>query len=167
MNGPVDAELRRDDHRQDGTTLAVTDFYNDILFFDARTYDRIGAPLELGSWVNSITYNPRRPRRSRTAAAGTSGSSTPALVRTSRPPSVEGRATHLQFTQDGSKLVVMTESASIYARDGTTLKPIGAPLRLGGFAPSFIQSYFRPPQFALTPDGRFAVTASDDGLLTW
>ena len=165
MNGPDDAELNGIALSPDGRTLAVTDFYNEIFFVDARTYERIGEPLHLGSWVDSVAYGP-----SGMLAYGGDGYIRLVDPRTRHElavTSIAGRASRLAFTRDGSKLVVMSESASIYVRDGATLKPIGPPIRLDGFTPSFIRSYFRPPQLRTDAGRSLAVTASEEGALAW
>ena len=42
----------------DGKTLAVLDFYNKIVFFDALTYARIGEPLFAPEFLRSLAYSP-------------------------------------------------------------------------------------------------------------
>ena len=58
MHGSEDALLWGIALSPDGTTLAVADFYNGILFFDARTYEQIGEPLDVGRWVECVAYSP-------------------------------------------------------------------------------------------------------------
>ena len=41
----------------DDRTLVVRDFYNELLFFDARTYRPIGE-LDLESWVDAHAFSP-------------------------------------------------------------------------------------------------------------
>jgi WD40 repeat protein len=79
---------------------------------------------------------------------------------------VSGHAARLEWTSDGSKLVVL-EDTSIAVLDGATLKRVGMPIDPDGFRPSYIHSYYRPPHFALVADGRSLVTASDAGELVW
>ena len=91
----------------DGRTLAVGDSNAGLLFFDARTYERIGEPLPVRGGVESVAYSPdgrdgrvrRRPhrspdRRANARAAGRDG-------RRRRSPRAYG------FTKDGSQLVVL------------------------------------------------------------
>ncbi len=42
----------------DGRTLAVADYDAGLLFFDARTYQRIGEPLPVTGGVESVAYSP-------------------------------------------------------------------------------------------------------------
>ena len=158
---PADASLD-----PDGTTLAVLDFYGRLFFFDARTYEQAEKPFSTQAWVDSVAYSPG----GKTLAYGGGGFVRLIDVRTRRQlaqTSVEGRAARIAFTSDGSRLVVTTESGSMYLRDADTLKPVGSPFRVPGFRVSFIQSYYRPPHFALTPDNRSLLTASDEGELAW
>jgi WD40 repeat protein/tRNA A-37 threonylcarbamoyl transferase component Bud32 len=165
MDGPDDSELNGIALNPDGRTLAVTDFYNRILFFDARTYEQIGEPLPVDVWVESVAYSPDG------AMLAYGGDHLVRLIDArSREElewaGVQGFATRVAFTKDGSQLVVMTESGQIEIRDAVTLELSGSILPRG-YMSSSIQSYFRPPHFALTPDGRSLVTASDAGELTW
>ena len=164
MHGPEDAELNGIAISPDGRTLAVTDFYRRILFFDARTYEQIGAPLVTVDWVDSVAYS----RDGKTLAYGTGAYVRLIDARTREElaaTSVEGRAARLAFTKDGERLVVMTDSAVIHVRDAATLAAVGS-VRPRGFGFSFIQSYYRPPHLALAADGRSFLTASEEGELT-
>jgi WD40 repeat protein/tRNA A-37 threonylcarbamoyl transferase component Bud32 len=166
MHGPGDAEINGIALSPDGRTLAVSDFYNKLLFFDARTYEQIGEPLDAGAWVDSVAYSPD----GKTLAYGV-GSNIRLVDARTREQLEEssissGRPARMAFTKDGSKLVVMTESGWIGIRDAVTLERVGL-ITPQGFSSSFIQSYYRPPHFALTPDGRALVTASDQGELAW
>jgi WD40 repeat protein/tRNA A-37 threonylcarbamoyl transferase component Bud32 len=166
MHGPDDSQPWGIALSPDGKTLAVSDFYNRVLFFDTRTYDQIGEPLQVGDWVEGIAYSPDG-----TTLAFGGGHYVELVDARTREhvvtAGVSGRAARIAFTRDGSKLVVFTESGAISIRDASTLKPIGLPIQPAGFRASFIQSYYRPPNFALTPDGRSVVTASDTGELAW
>jgi WD40 repeat protein/tRNA A-37 threonylcarbamoyl transferase component Bud32 len=165
MHAPADAQPWGITLNPDGKTLAVSDFYGRVLFFDTRTYEQIGEPVRFGGWVEGIAYSPD----GRTLAFG--GDFVELIDTRTRErlatAGVGGRAARVAFTRDGSKLVAFTEFGSISIRDATTLKPIGLPIQPAGFKASFIQSYYRPPHFALTPDSRSFVTASDTGELAW
>jgi WD40 repeat protein/tRNA A-37 threonylcarbamoyl transferase component Bud32 len=167
MHAPDDALLGGLALSPDGRTLAVVDFLGRLLFYDARTYDRIGEPLAIGFGLASVAYSPD----GKTLAIG--GNS---WVRTGEvrlidartreqlaESSVSGRVARIAFTKDGSELVVLTESAAISIRDAATLEPVGLPTQL----PSDIRSYSGPPHFALAPDGGSLVTASGEGELAW
>jgi len=163
----------------DGKTLAVGHSNAGVLFFDARTYERIGEPLPVRGDVESLAYSPdgqtfasggdeyirlfdARTRRQLAAARVSERSS----------PGDAGIVTRMAFTRDGSQLVVVVvkgefADASLSVRDATTLAAIGAPIAPGGVAGDFVGSYFETPGFALTPDGRSVVVASDQDELVW
>ena len=67
----------------------------------------------------------------------------------------------MAFTNDGAHLVVWRRPTirSISVHDAATLDRMGDPIALPEFR--------GPAQFALTPDGRAVITASDAGELTW
>jgi WD40 repeat protein len=178
----------------DGRTLAVAeapaasrDSDVGLLFFDARTYQRIGEPLPVRGGVESVAYSPdgqtvafggglttgrRRGGYIRLIDAGTrerlaSAHVTARVLRVDEP-NVAGR---IAFTRDGSRLIVVVGSpgqdASISVRDAATLAPTGPPIEPGGFAVDYVGSYLQSPGFALAPDGRSVVIASDEGELVW
>jgi WD40 repeat protein/tRNA A-37 threonylcarbamoyl transferase component Bud32 len=180
----------------DGRTLAVADqpeaeldSDEGLLFFDARTYERIGEPVPVLGGVQSVAYSPdgqtvafggglttgrRRGGYVRLIDAGTREQLASAHVTTrglrADGTSVAGR---IAFTRDGSRLIVVVGSpegdqdASISVRDAATLAPTGPPIEPGGFAVDYVGSYLQSPGFALAPDGRSVVTASDEGELAW
>jgi WD40 repeat protein len=168
MHGGDDANFGGIALTPDGRTLAVADFYNGIVFFDARTHERIGKPLLLNEWVESLAYSPD----GKTLAFG--GDPFVRLIdaRTRKKLAetpLLGRAARMAFTKDGSKLVVLTAApTTITVRDAETLRPLGnAVVFTKAWEDSTFRSYYRPPHFALTPDGRSLLTASDAGELAW
>jgi WD40 repeat protein len=159
----------------DGKTLVVGGGDNGVLFFDARTYEQIGDPLPVDGG-ESLAYSPD----GRTLAV--SGDHIVRLidVRT-REQLAEtasgGDALRLAFTHDGSHLVVLSppglaeglgeSDAQITIRDAATLEPIGRSIEPEAFVGAYVGFYYAPPQFALTADDRFLITASEDGELAW
>ena len=81
----------------------------------------------------------------------------------------------MAFTSDGSQLVVLVvpgtpsehgiADAQITIRDAVTLKPIGRSIEPEAFVGAYVGVWYASPQFALTPDDRFLITASEDGEL--
>jgi WD40 repeat protein len=162
----------------DGRTLAVGDFNTGLLFFDARTYERIGEPLRVRGGVESLAYSPD----GQTLASGgeeyirlfdarTRKQLAAARVSERGPAEDAGLVTRIAFTKDGSQLVVAVkgdlEGASISVRDAATLVATGPPIAPAGVAGAYVGSYFESPGFALTPDGRSVVIASDQDELVW
>ena len=91
---------------------------------------------------------------------------------------VDGVATRVAFTKDGSQLVVLVApgssnqdrgdaDAQITIRDAATLEPIGRSIEPEAFVGAYVGVWYASPQFALTPDGRSLITASEDGELAW
>ena len=89
---------------------------------------------------------------------------------------VDGVAMRMAFTKDGSQLVVLVApgscgqalgeaDAQITIRDAATLKPIGRSIEPEAFVGAYVGVWYASPQFALTPDDRFLITASEDGEL--
>ncbi|HEX5895699.1 MAG TPA: protein kinase [Thermoleophilaceae bacterium] len=164
----------------DGKTLAVGDYGVGVLFFDARTYERVGEPLRVKGGVHSLAYSPD----GQTFASGgdeyihlfdarTRKQLAVAHVAGRGSPGDAGAVNRMAFTRDGSGLVVVVirgefQSASVSVRDATTLKASGPPVApAGGVAGDYVGSYFETPGFALTPDGRSVVTASNQNELVW
>jgi WD40 repeat protein len=165
MHGESDA-LRAIAVSPDGRTVAVGDSEAGLLFFDARTYERIGEPLPVRGGVDSVAYSPDGETVAvgggghlRLIDAGTRGQLAAARVSAGR----------IAFTRDGSQLVVVNnrEHASISVRDATTLEATGPPIEPEGFAGTYVGSWWEPPGFALMPDGRSVVIASDDDEVMW
>ena len=161
----------------DGKTLVVGDFDSGLLFFDARTYERIGKPLRAREAVESVAYSPD----GETIAFGEKGyirlidarsRAQLAAARVGRDVPGERRMVlRIAFTTDGSQVVAVVEGESelnsITVRDAASLKATGPRFVPDRFAGAFVGSYFQSPGFALTPDGRSAVIASDDDELEW
>jgi WD40 repeat protein len=165
MHAPSNAQLDGIALSPDGKTLALSDFYNRLLFFDTRTHRQLGGPVNVGRWADSVAYSPD----GKVVAYGAGGGIGLIDVRTREQlaqTSISGRAVRLAFTRDGSRLVVMTESGSVYVRRAATLRPVRS-FSPPGFESSYVQSYYQPPNFALSPDGRSVVTASETGALVW
>jgi WD40 repeat protein len=160
----------------DGKTLAVTGLTGGLLFFDARTFQRIGDPLfvkRLKYEAKSLAYSPD----GRTLAIGADSfiSLIDARTHEQLAETTEANAMRMAFTKDGSRLVVLeedwakiVEGAKITILDTGTLEPIGPSIRPEGFQGAFGGFTNQWPQFALTPDDRSLATASGDGeLAVW
>jgi WD40 repeat protein/tRNA A-37 threonylcarbamoyl transferase component Bud32 len=170
----------------DGKTLAVADSEAGLLFFDARTHQRIGEPLRTGGAVagdvefaDSVAYSPDGEtvafggdgfirlidaRTREKLASARVAEADVGLGRTSARVGVGGIA----FTRDGSQLVVVNSSevaSSISVRDAATLAATGPPIEPEGFSGAYVGGLFQSPGFAL--DGRSVVIASDGGELVW
>jgi WD40 repeat protein len=174
MNGDDDAYLQSVALSPDGSTLAVLDFYDKILFFDTRTYQPIGEPLTENTWLDSLAYSPD----GRVLAYGGAGDGREGYLRLidahTREPlangRVLGRPTNMAFTPDGTRLVVVDASTLapvISVRDAVTLERVGPPIELVGFRTCDITTSCWATHFALTADGRSLLTASDAGELVW
>jgi WD40 repeat protein/tRNA A-37 threonylcarbamoyl transferase component Bud32 len=159
----------------DGETLAVVSGGGKVFFFDTLTYRRVGDPLVRGpSDAAGLAYSPD----GRTLAVGGDGILRLIDVRTRAQlaeATVRGSAGQMAFTKDGSMLVGLVEStryagvvdASIMVWDAATLEPIGRPIEPHAFVGGYVGFWYASPQFALTPDGRLVLTASEDGELAW
>jgi WD40 repeat protein len=162
----------------DGKTLAVISGGGRVLLFDARTYAQIGDALPGAgehSGDASLAYSPD----GRTLAVG--GDPVVRLfdARTREQlakAAVGGVAARMAFTKDGSRLVVLfapgegggDADAQITIRDAATLGPIGRSVEPEAFVGAFVGTWYASPQFALTPDDRSLITASEDGeLASW
>ncbi len=172
MHGPDDAQPSGIALSPDGRTIAVSDFFNKLLFFDARTYTPIGEPLHTAEWVEAIVYSPD----GETIAFGAGPDLTLIDARTGKTveqAALSGDVVRMAFTRDGSKLVVLTVPpvtigpVTISMRDATTLDAVGPTIEPAGESPTPSSSSDAPPHFALSPDGREVVTASDQGELAW
>ncbi|MEX2275082.1 MAG: protein kinase [Actinomycetota bacterium] len=166
----------------DGKTLAVGDLTGALLF-DARTYEQIGElPVTGLESPPSLAYSPD----GRTLAVG--GDYVRLFDARTREQLAEtkvwwrhvhdgfGFGGSMAFTKDGSQLVVLYQTdeahpgeagAQVSIRDAATLEPIGATIKPDAFVGAFVGNWYASPQFALTPDDRALLTASEDGELAW
>jgi WD40 repeat protein len=163
----------------DGTTIAVADYYTGLLFFDTRTYDQIGGRVPVrDDVVASVAYSPD----GRTIAFGgeelhlidaDTREERAAVDVADEEPFLDAGVARIEFTPDGSRLVLVVQGGSdsnlvwISVRDADTLAPIGSDIAPDGFAGAFPSSWWQAPGFALTPDGRSAVIATDHDELVW
>jgi WD40 repeat protein len=176
MHGRPNDVLRGIAISPDGKVLAVLAGANGVLFFDARTYAQIGHPLAIkDSGEASLAYSPD----GRTLAVG--GDHILVLIdaRTHEQlakTAVDGVALRMAFTKAGSRLVVLVApaisaqglgdaSAWITIRDAATLEPIGRSIEPEAFVGAYVGTWYASPQFAVTPDDRSLMTASEDGEL--
>jgi WD40 repeat protein/tRNA A-37 threonylcarbamoyl transferase component Bud32 len=156
----------------DGRTLAVAAIGVGVLLFDTIDYEQIGNPLAVGA--SSIAYSPD----GETLAVGSDYHVGLYDARTRKrlaEAPVDGVALRLSFTNDGSRLVVLVApgdpqnhgraDAQLSIRDGITLEPVGPPIEPKAFVGAYVGVWYESPQFALTPDGRSVLTASEDGEL--
>ena len=169
MHGHGDA-LRGIAISPDGASVAVAGG-GEVRFFDAGTYKQIGEPVRLPKFVESVTYSPD----GRTLAIGSSvnvrlidAGTREKLAETA----IEGLAARVAFTSDGSRLVVLSageglggRGAQITIRNASTLEPLGRSIGPDAFDGAYVGYHFASPQFALTADDRFLITASEDGEL--
>ena len=161
--------LRAIEVSRDGRTLAVGSFRDGLLFFDTRTYARIGGKSPVTGYVESLAYGPGGD----TLAVGGDGFIRLLDARTHEQLAetlVDGLVTRLIFSRDGSRLVVATGESvpdSISIRDPATLAPIGAPIEPEGYAGAYRAQLWGAPGLALTPDGSSVVTASNERELVW
>jgi WD40 repeat protein len=146
----------------DGTTLAVLDFYNKIVFFDALTYAQIGEPLFAPEFLRSLAYSPDGATLAYAGQFPSGGQFVRLIDPSTRLELAEFRLSdepwNMAFTTDGTH-VIIGGRRSISVHDAVTLDPVGEPIQL--------PDVHEPTHFALTPDGRAVISVSDAGELTW
>ena len=177
MHGVDDALLIDVAVSPDGSTLAAVDFYNNIVFFDTRTFERIGEPMVATTWLASAAYSPDGT----TFAYGGAPADGNAYIRLLDARTGEQKAEvsflgtpeSMTFSRDGTQLVVAAVpeggSPAISVFEAATLRRAGPPITLPGYGPCFIGTEeCEGVTFALAPDGRTIVTPSEDGeLVAW
>ena len=157
-----------------GRRLRSATYDSGLLFFDARTYEQIGEPLPVSGRGRERRVQPGRARRSRSAAtayvrlidARTREQLAETAVDRSRQRAWPSRRTGRSSSSSRPREHGGAD-ARITIRDAATLEPIGPPIEPEGFVGAYVGSYYASPDFALTPDGRSLVTASEDGELAW
>ncbi len=163
----------------DGATVAVADAEVGLLLFDARTYeqigDAIGAPTAGAdsriTYTDAVAFSPDGA----TVAFGGDdyiGIADPGTRERLAEARIDGAATRMAFTSDGSRLVVVEsrgedDRASVVVRDASTLRRIGSPIRPDGFYGTYLAENWTDPAIALTPDGGTLVVATPTGELGW
>jgi WD40 repeat protein len=161
----------------DGSTLAVVAPETGLLFFDARTYRRIGEPVRVAitppvpfrTEIEAVAYSPDGG----TVVISGNGYIRSIDARTHKRIAEvrsDDGANRIVFSGDGSRVVTVESSggpAWVTIRDASTLEPVGPPITPTGFMGLFISQWWADPNIALTPDGRSLITASTDGELAW
>jgi WD40 repeat protein/tRNA A-37 threonylcarbamoyl transferase component Bud32 len=154
----------------DGGTLAMIAASGELLRFDTETYELVGQPIQVATFPEEwqgLAYSPD----GRTLAVETSGSLRLFDARTGEQlaETSAGGVTRLAFTSDGSLLVALASGppASITVHDATTLEPIGDRIHPDAFAGEWVAGWWASPSFAITPDDRSIITASEAGELAW
>ena len=79
----------------------------------------------------------------------------------------EGRVAARRPRRAGVRHGLGDGDAQITIRDAATLEPIGRSIEPKAFVGAYVGFWYASPQFALTPDDRFLITASEDGELAW
>ena len=161
----------------DGRTLAVGGAWPASSSFDTETYElrRPAAPgrragPERRRWGRGHSRTARTDARSRSATSRLSPPFRRADGRAARgdehrsrlPPGVHERRVAARRARRRPVVAGVDQRV----RDAATLEQIGAPI-LPAFAGAYVAGWFASPSFALTPDDRSIITASEAGELAW
>jgi WD40 repeat protein/DNA-binding SARP family transcriptional activator len=151
----------------DGKTLAVMSYGLGLLLFDTSTYQQIGESMldYRPGTEGSLAYSPD----GETIAIGDWDRVRLIDARTREllaETTVSGGARRIAFSIDGSRLVVL-DDGGLTIRDAATLRLIGPSIEPEALGGGYVGFTFAAPHFAITPDRRSLVTASEDGELAW
>ena len=165
--------LRGIDVSPDGRTLVVGRSGRGAVLFDTKTYQQVGDALPLAP--ETLAYSPDGTTLVLGGFLAYDGVGYLRLIDARTRTQIAqvrlaaGIPSHLAFTSDGSRLVVVESiwerGSWIAIRDASTLKEIGPPIIPRGFNGRWLSQYWTDPSIALTPDGRTLVTTSEVGEL--
>ena len=160
----------------DGKTLAVGGLGTArAALLRRETYEQIGepVPVPVAPGATPTSRDSRTAPTARRSLSATRIGVPPSHRRARRascsPRRASGRRPHRLHGRRVAAVAVELEDDADHARirDAATLEPIGDPIVPEGFVGRVRRLVPASPCFALTPDGRSIVTASDDGELAW